>query len=119
MAQGFEIAVECQATLFKGLPEPGKEEAAIQAGQDAHGQEESGPTCDPLLGIRGQSPAGHDAMEMGMMQQVLAPRRVANVLLRPCPLIRDHGRRAKLLISINNVLSIYGSLSAGSRHRLS
>jgi hypothetical protein len=48
-------------------------EAAEQAREDAHGQEEAGPTGDPARPVRRQTAAGNDDVDMRMMGQRRAP----------------------------------------------
>ena len=50
-----------------------EEQAAEQAGQHAHRQEESRTAGDPALTVRADAAARYDAMQMGMEKQVLSP----------------------------------------------
>ena len=48
-------------------------QATKQTGQDPHRQEESRTTGYPSLAVGGESAAGNDAMEVGMVEQILPP----------------------------------------------
>src|SRR5208337_237883 len=50
-----------------------EEEAAEQAREDAHGEEEAGPAGDPARPVWRQAAAGDDDVDMGMMGQRRAP----------------------------------------------
>ena len=68
-----EIAEEGEPTgLIQGC-EPFEEEAAKQARQHAHGQEEAGLAGDPARSVRRQAAAGDDDVDMGMMGERRAP----------------------------------------------
>src|SRR6202046_228805 len=68
-----EIAEEVQSTGLLQRGEAVEEEAAEQAREDAHGQEEAGPAGDPARAVRRQAAAGNDDVDMGMMGQRRAP----------------------------------------------
>jgi hypothetical protein len=51
-----------------------EEQAAKQAREHPHGQEEAGSAGNPALAIRGNAAAWYDAMHMRMVQQILPPR---------------------------------------------
>ena len=53
--------------------EPFEKEAAEQAREDAHGQEEAGLAGDPARPVRRQAAAGNDDVDMRMMGQRRAP----------------------------------------------
>ena len=68
-----EVAEEGEAAgLVQGC-EPFKEEAAEQARQHAHGQEEAGPAGDPAPSVRRQAAAGNDNVDMRMVGEHRAP----------------------------------------------
>ena len=50
-----------------------QEQTAEQAREHAHGQEEAWPAGDPARAVGDEAAAGDDAMQMRMMEQVLAP----------------------------------------------
>jgi hypothetical protein len=54
-------------------PEPFEEEAAEQAGEHAHGQEEAGLAGDPARTVRRQAAAGNDDVDVRMMAERRAP----------------------------------------------
>ena len=56
-----------------GCAELVQEQPAIEAGEHAYGQEEAGPTGDPLLTVWRQVATGHDAMDVWMMRERLPP----------------------------------------------
>jgi len=74
LGQRLDGAVKLELAVSKGLFQRGEKEAAKEAGQDADRQEESLFAGYPALGVRGQSAAGYDAMDMGVMVKGLAPR---------------------------------------------
>ena len=51
-----------------------EEQAAEEAREHPHGQEESGPTGDPLRAIGRQAAARDHTVQMGMIDERLAPR---------------------------------------------
>ena len=53
--------------------EPFEKEAAEQAGEHAHGQEEAGLAGDPARTVRRQAAAGNDDVDMRMVGQRRAP----------------------------------------------
>ena len=68
-----EIAEEDEtASLMQGR-EPFEKEAAEQAREHAHGQEETGLAGDPARPVRRQAAAGDDDVDMGMMGERGAP----------------------------------------------
>jgi hypothetical protein len=56
-----------------GLLETMEEYSSKQAGKDAYGKKEVGATADPAAAVQGQAAAGHDAVGMRVMLQVLPP----------------------------------------------
>jgi hypothetical protein len=73
ISQGLECREEPQLAGVEGLLEIRQKQSAEQAGQYAHGQEETGAAGDPLGTIGRDSTAWDDTMEMGMKKQVLSP----------------------------------------------
>ncbi len=71
--QIFKIAEEVEFAVFESLLERFQEQPSKQAGQDAHGKEESRQAGDPALVIGRKAAAGNDAVQMGMMLEILAP----------------------------------------------
>jgi hypothetical protein len=50
-----------------------EEQASEQAREHPHGQKEAGPTGNPTIAIRRDAATGDDAMNVGMVVEVLAP----------------------------------------------
>jgi len=73
MGEGLHGAVELELSVLEVLPELSQELAPEQAAQDPDGKEEVGRRGDPPGSIRGQSPSGHDTVQVGMMREGLAP----------------------------------------------
>jgi hypothetical protein len=67
VGERIEIAEEGQAAGLMQGRESLEKEAAEQAGEDAHGQEETGPAGDPARPVRRQAAAGDDDVDMRMM----------------------------------------------------
>ena len=61
------LAEELQLTILVGAGELFEEQASEQSGQDTHGEEESRPAGDPALAVEGETTAGDDAVDMGVM----------------------------------------------------
>ena len=85
-AQGFQIGregswllerLECgeevEFPVVEGAVEGFQKQAPEQAAEDSNGEEEPRAAGDPAVAVRRESAAGHDAVQMGMEQQVLAP----------------------------------------------
>jgi hypothetical protein len=68
-----ELSVELEAPAEERGAERRDELAAEEAAEDAHGQEEAGPTRLPGASVLGQAPGGDHAVDMGVMDQSLAP----------------------------------------------
>jgi hypothetical protein len=73
VVERLEVAEECEFAVFKSLVERFEEQAAEQAGQNAHGKKEARQAGDPALVVRRKTTAGNDAVQMGMVQQILPP----------------------------------------------
>ncbi len=73
LGQAGEIAEELEDARVEGRPQLLQKEAAEQTRQHAHGQKEAGPAGDPVRSIERDAAARHDAMEVGMIVQVLTP----------------------------------------------
>ena len=65
--------MELELALIKELLEPGSELVAEDAAENPDGQEEAGRGGDPSGAIVGQAASRNDAMDMGMMLEVLSP----------------------------------------------
>jgi hypothetical protein len=74
IAQAIQRVEESEFTAIKGLSQQFKKQAPKQPGQNPHWQEEARLARYPLLRLQRQPSAGHDAVQMRVMQQVLAPR---------------------------------------------
>ena len=68
-----EIGEELQFAASVHGFETLQEQAPEQAGEHANRQEEAGPAGDPTLAIRRYAAARNDAVDMGMVIEVLAP----------------------------------------------
>ena len=68
-----EIAEEGEASGRMQGREPFEKEAAEQAGEHAHGQEEAGLAGDPARTVRRQAAAGNDGVDVRMVGQRRAP----------------------------------------------
>ena len=68
-----EVAEEGEAAGRMQGREPVEEEAAEEARQHAHGQEEAGLAGDPARSVRRQAAAGNDDVDMRMVGQRRAP----------------------------------------------
>jgi len=73
LCQVGEIAEEIQPSPIMGGAQFLQKELAEQTRQHAHGQEELRPAGYPARAVRRQTTARHDAMDVGMVVQVLAP----------------------------------------------
>ena len=69
----FEIAEEGEFSTLKSPIERFEEQAAEQAGEDVHRKKEARTARDPPLAIGRKTSAGHDAMQMRVMQKILPP----------------------------------------------
>ena len=65
--------MEGEPPPVEGGPEQREEFAAEDAAEDADREEESRAAGDPSRGVGGDAAAGDDAMDVGMMLEVLAP----------------------------------------------
>jgi hypothetical protein len=72
-AAGFERRKELQLSLVKVLLEVAQKQPAEQAGQHFNRQKEVRSAGNPTLAIERKATAGHHAMQVGMMQEVLSP----------------------------------------------
>ena len=68
-----EIAEQAELASVEGGAQLVEEQPAEQPREDADRQEEAGPAGDPAGAVGRQATAGHDAMDMRMMLQGLAP----------------------------------------------
>src|SRR5574340_395692 len=68
-----EIAKEAQLASREGSLQLLQKQTAEQPGENAHRQEEAGPASDPSRAVERRSAAGHDAVDMRMVLQGLAP----------------------------------------------
>lgn len=62
-----------QVPVVEGLSQLRQEQAPEQPRQHAHRQEEARATGDPALAVRSHPAAGYDAVQVRVVQQVLAP----------------------------------------------
>jgi hypothetical protein len=79
LSQRFATAEELQLAGLKQSFESGDKLASKDPAQDTHRQEEflafaAAPTGHPMLPIEGHTACRHDAVDVGMVHQVLAPR---------------------------------------------
>ena len=72
--QRSELAGKGEATLATRLAETGDELAPIDLPQHGNREEEAGPGVDPPGPVRGHAAHRHDAVDVGMMLESLAPR---------------------------------------------
>jgi hypothetical protein len=73
LAEGREVAEEDEAAGRMQGRDPFEEEAAEQAGEHAHRQEEATLAGDPARPVRRQAAAGHDDVDVRMVGQRRAP----------------------------------------------
>ncbi len=69
VAEMAELSVEAQFGLIELL----EEKSAEESGQDTHREKEVLAAADPMLAVWTGTTTGNDAVDVGMMQQVLAP----------------------------------------------
>jgi hypothetical protein len=118
-----EIAKEAQLASREGGLQLLQKQAAEQPREDAHRQEEAGPASDPACAVERGSTAGHDAVDMRMVLQGLAPGMEdgghAELSAEMLGVGRDGGerlRRAAEQDGIDDGLVLEGDLSGGRRH---
>jgi phage gp16-like protein len=68
-----ESGEEAQLIAVKRLLQEFQKQTAEQAGEHAHGQEETWATGDPAVTIRREAASRDNAMKMGMEKQILSP----------------------------------------------
>ena len=68
-----QIGEEFEIIGLVGGNEKLQEQAAEQTREHAYGQEEAGPAGNPVRSVRGKATTRHNAMEVGMVLQVLTP----------------------------------------------
>jgi hypothetical protein len=73
VGHGAELAVKGQPPPVEGGPEQREQFAAEDAAEDADRQEKPRPAGDPSRGVGGDPAAGGDAVDMGVMLEVLVP----------------------------------------------
>jgi hypothetical protein len=71
--QGGEVAVEGELSPVEGGAEQREELAPEHPAEDADREEETRATGDPTRAVGRQPAAGHDAMHVGVMLEVLTP----------------------------------------------
>src|SRR5258708_11545483 len=71
--QLLEGGKELQLAIVKSLFQQRQKQAAEEAGEHAHGKEETAPTGNPARAVGRQSAPGHDTMQVGMKHEVLSP----------------------------------------------
>ena len=74
IAQAIQRVEESEFTAIKGLSQQFKKQAPKQPGQHPYWQEEARLARYPLLRVGRYPSARYDAVQVRMMQQVLAPR---------------------------------------------
>ena len=74
IAKWFERSGKREPPRLEGLLQPVEEQPAEQSREHAHGEEEAGFAGNPPLAVRRQPPSGDDAVQMGVVEQVLTPR---------------------------------------------
>ena len=73
LGEAGERAEEAEFAGLEGGAQFVEEQPAEEPREHAHRQEEAGPAGDPARAVERQAAAGHDAMDVRMMVQVLAP----------------------------------------------
>jgi hypothetical protein len=73
VAERLERAGQVQRAGGERVVEGFEKESTEETRQDAHRQEEPGPTGDPAGAVGGKPAAGDDAVQMGMMHERLSP----------------------------------------------
>src|SRR4030095_573991 len=73
ISQWLKGSVEFEFAGSVGIFETVEEQAAEKPGKNAHGEKEAVATGNPAAGLGAGAPARHDAMEMGVVLQVLPP----------------------------------------------
>jgi cytochrome c-type biogenesis protein CcmH/NrfF len=73
MLEVLESAVEAKFFVLPGSLELGEELSPEEPAQYANGEKEPIPTAHPAVFISAQASAGNDAMEVGVVMEVLAP----------------------------------------------
>lgn len=73
LLQAFKRGKERELAVIEGLLERRQEQVTELPGENPNRQEEPVPARDPAAAVGRQPAAGHHAMQMGVMQQVLAP----------------------------------------------
>ncbi len=68
-----EIAAEAELAGLEGCTQLVQEQPAEESREDADRQEEARPAGDPAGAVERRATTRHDAMDMGMMLQRLAP----------------------------------------------
>jgi hypothetical protein len=71
--EGLEPARKLQPALRERLAQAGHQFAAIDLPEHRYRQEEGRARVDPARAVGGEPPGRHDAMDVGMMLQALAP----------------------------------------------
>ena len=105
LGKAGEIAEEAQLAGVEGVLQCLQEQAAEQAGEHAHRQEEAGAAGDPAGAVGRGAAARHDAMDMRMVLQGLAPG------------VQD-GDDADLGAEMLGIGGDGGSVSAAARNRM-
>jgi len=68
-----DVSVEMKPLILKGVLQVVQKLSSEQLAQDLHRDKEALWAGDPAATIGGKSSAGHDAVDMGMIHQVLSP----------------------------------------------
>ena len=74
MASGARLPGKCRRPCRKASRNAGDELAPKDLPQHGNREEEARPRVDPLGAIRRQAASRHDAVDVGMVLQPLAPR---------------------------------------------
>jgi hypothetical protein len=72
-AEGLQGAREAEASVLEGFGKQGQELAPEESAQHSDRQEEVGRGSDPTGSVRGQASGRHDAVQMRMVMEGLAP----------------------------------------------
>ena len=73
VGEADKAAGEAQPAGFEGILQVAQEEPAEQSREHPHRQEEAGAAGHPARAIERRAAAGHDAMDMRVMSESLAP----------------------------------------------
>ena len=72
-SQACQIAKEAELARLESRLEAGQKKPAVETRQHLYRQKEAGAAADPTASVRRWTATRHDAVDMGMMMQVLSP----------------------------------------------